>query len=138
MTHRAMFLVRIFSSATGWINTRFSLLSAPTPVVGQDMYGLSCISSPARKIRNVCEKTRFPANFNLLHIKIDLKMKTDLRLPLYWLYALVGCQHRIRRQWRHLGVFRMTANVLQNQVSGTAAELFDFLYIFIYLNGLAE
>ena len=133
-----MVLVGVFSSATGWIDARLALLSVPTPAVGQDMFGLSCISSPARKIRNIREKTRFPAHFNLLHIKIDLKMKTDLRLPLYWLYVLVGCQHRIRRQWRHLGVFRMTANVLQNQVSGTAAELFDFLYIFIYLNGLAE
>ena len=82
MTHRAMFLAGVFSSATGWINARLALLSAPTPAVGQDMYGLSCISSPARKIRNIREKTRFPAHFNLLHIKIDLKMKNDLRLPL--------------------------------------------------------
>ena len=82
MTHRAMFLVGFFSSATGWIHARLALLSAPTPVVGNNRYGLSCISSPARKIRNIREKTRFPAHFNLLHIKIDFKMKNDLRLPL--------------------------------------------------------
>ena len=82
MTHRAMFLVGVFSSATGWISARLALPSAPTSSVGQDMYGLSCISCPARKIRNIREKTRFPAHFNLLHIKIDFKMKNDLRLPL--------------------------------------------------------
>ena len=44
---------RGFSSATGWINARLALLSAPAPAVGQDMYGLPCISSPARKVRNI-------------------------------------------------------------------------------------
>ena len=77
-----MFLVGVFSSATGWIHARFALLSAPTPAVGKGKYGLSRISSPARKIRNIRKNTRFPAYFNLLHIKIDLKMKNDLRLPL--------------------------------------------------------
>ena len=81
MTHRAVF-GRVFSSATGWIHARLALLSAPTPAVGQAVYGLSCISSQVRKIRNIREKTRFPAHFNLLHITIDLKMKNDLRLPL--------------------------------------------------------
>ena len=59
-------------------------------------------------------------------------------LGMYWLYVLVECEDLIRRQWRHLGGFRLTADVLLNQVSGTAADLFDFLYIFIYLNRLAE
>ena len=77
-----MFLVGDFSSATGWIHARFALMSAPTPAVGKGMYCLSRISSPARKIRNIRKKTRFPAHFNLLHIKMDLKKKNDLRLPL--------------------------------------------------------
>jgi len=33
-------------------------------------------------------------------------------LGMYWLYALVECEDLIRRQWRHLGGFRLTANVL--------------------------
>ena len=82
MTHRAMILVGVFSSATGWINARLALLSAPTPAVGQAVYGLSCISSQVRKIRNIREKTRFPALFNLLHNKIKLKIKNGPRFPL--------------------------------------------------------
>ena len=89
-----MFLVGVFSSATGWIHARLVLLSAPTPAVGQYRYELSRISSTARKIRNIREKTRFPAHFNLLHIKIDFKMKNDLRLPLNVLVIRAGRMSR--------------------------------------------
>ena len=37
---------------------------------------------PARQIRNIREKTRFPALFNLLHNKIKLKIKNGPRFPL--------------------------------------------------------
>ena len=79
-------LVGVFSSATGWIHARLVLLSAPTPAVGQYRYELSRISSTARKIRNTRKKTRFPAHFNLLHIRINLKMKN---IPRFHLNVLV-------------------------------------------------
>ena len=57
---------------------------------------------------------------------------------MYWLHARVECQDPIRRQWRDLVFFRSSANVQKTQVNVAAADLFDFLYIFIYLNRLAE
>ena len=85
-------LVGVFSSATGWIHARLVLLSAPTPAVGQYRYELSRISSTARKIRNTRKKIRFPAHFNLLHIRINLKMNNNPRLPLNVL-VIRACQN---------------------------------------------